>query len=150
MKIIFLDVDGVLATPDNWMKGAPRHPIFAYHWNPVCVQRLNEIIEATDAQIVLSSTWRHEFNADTKLLKPLFEHNKVNRVPFDITPRYYMRKRQDEIKEWFDAANTKPEKFIILDDWQIDGFGKYFIRCDERYGITEEIKEKAIKLLNSK
>jgi len=48
MKLIFLDIDGVLATQAT-----------RYNYLDVeCVARLDRVLEATGAQIILSSTWR--------------------------------------------------------------------------------------------
>jgi hypothetical protein len=53
MKIVFLDIDGVL----NCKKTAnPRK--FPYIVDPVLLVRFNELIARTDAKGVLSSTWR--------------------------------------------------------------------------------------------
>ncbi len=55
MRIIFLDIDGVLVNRASFLM--PRvHAYTPAH--PDCVTQLNRIIEATGAHIVLSSVWR--------------------------------------------------------------------------------------------
>ncbi len=57
MKIIFLDIDGVL-NHMYWlkkMKGVEGDKKF---FDPDCVRRLNTITDKTGAKIVLSSSWR--------------------------------------------------------------------------------------------
>jgi len=52
MKVIFLDIDGVLnVIPQG-------HDKYGGIFHPEFVENLRTIIEATDAKIVISSTWR--------------------------------------------------------------------------------------------
>jgi HAD domain in Swiss Army Knife RNA repair proteins len=53
MKVIFLDVDGVLNS-----KKTPNPGKFPYIVDPILLSRLLELLRLTDAKIVLSSTWR--------------------------------------------------------------------------------------------
>lgn len=61
MKILFLDIDGVLNHPGTYAQGAPwrreagqvRVPIA-----PECMAQLNRLVARTGAQIVISSSWR--------------------------------------------------------------------------------------------
>ena len=55
MKVIFLDIDGVLAHTDylNWQ---------TRHIDPERVRFLAKIVELTDAQIVLTSTWKDGYD----------------------------------------------------------------------------------------
>jgi len=147
-KIIFLDIDGVLANKKSWGLGKKHwHDDFSYPWDKECVRLFNEIIEKTDAEIVFSSSWRTGWNHRNGLIKPLFDHNGVNRVPFDVTPQKWSSTRSEEISMWL-KANEKPTQFIILDDDFISGFSENFVQCDTEIGITEEIKNKSIEILN--
>ena len=55
MKVIFLDIDGVLTHTDylNWQ---------TRHIDPERVRFLAKIVELTDAQIVLTSTWKDGYD----------------------------------------------------------------------------------------
>ncbi len=71
MKVIFLDIDGVFNSelyykqrPDNSLWGG------SHEFDPETVKRFNEIIDATDAKIVVSSAWR---KGDLKYLQDLFK-----------------------------------------------------------------------------
>jgi hypothetical protein len=65
MRIIFLDIDGVLNS-ENWFrrrfKEVDKYTISAdypyYEFDPLLVKNLNKIIQETDAKVVVSSTWR--------------------------------------------------------------------------------------------
>lgn len=66
MKIIFLDIDGVLNHQDWYCRRheemdqndiVSHYPL--YEFDPESVKWLNHIIEATGSKVVVSSTWRH-------------------------------------------------------------------------------------------
>ena len=59
-KIIFLDIDGVIATPENIDNGS---------WGLVDTKQelLGEILKYTNADIVLSSSWRENDLHNTKM-----------------------------------------------------------------------------------
>lgn len=148
-KIIFLDIDGVLATPKCWGAGRKTwHDDFSYGWDKECVKLFNEIIEKTDCEIVFSSAWRVGYNHTRGNIKELFDHNGVNRVPFDVTPQKMSSHRSQEIRMWLET-NGVPNRYCILDDDFIDTFPDNFIQCDSEVGITEEIRDIVIALLNS-
>ena len=60
-KILFLDIDGVLNT-QRWHKkmveGHAPKDSFGYDFDPEAVANLCRIIEATGAEIVISSSWK--------------------------------------------------------------------------------------------
>ena len=58
-KIIFLDIDGVLATPEFLKLGE-------WALNPAKQKLLGIILSETDAEIVLSSSWRYNTLEQTK------------------------------------------------------------------------------------
>jgi len=60
IKIIFLDIDGVLATPDSLKDNGD--------WGLVdrCQTELGKILDATGAKIVLTSSWRLHTLDDTR------------------------------------------------------------------------------------
>ena len=62
MKIIFLDIDGVLNS-DTWEKSkAFKNGVYPSNsFDPFSVQLLNNIINETQAKVVLTSTWRLKF-----------------------------------------------------------------------------------------
>ena len=50
-RVIFLDIDGVLAPIRRWDRYGDL--------DPVCIQVLNEIVARGGADVVVSSTWRY-------------------------------------------------------------------------------------------
>jgi HAD domain in Swiss Army Knife RNA repair proteins len=103
MKIIFLDIDGVLNS-----KKTPNPRKFPYVVDPKLLRLLVGLIEKTDAKIVLSSTWR---------LDPIaIMAAKYWGVPvFDLCPDMPDRPRRDEITEWI-AAHSDVTRFAVIDD----------------------------------
>ena len=60
-KYLFLDIDGVL-NHDEWFE-SEQYKKHQENWqksmfDPVCVERVNKILEATGARLVVSSSWR--------------------------------------------------------------------------------------------
>lgn len=137
MKVIFLDIDGVLATPASY--GEPSY-FFAdgvYHgdkWARLgfhglakdCCKMLQELAEEADAKIVISSTWRHgepeDFMDLCRYLKkcgvtaPIIGRTGSHRKRFSDY-RYSTYERGDEIKEFVDTYPKEPiTHFVVFDD----------------------------------
>lgn len=166
-KYIFLDIDGVIATPRSIEEGA-------WGLTSDCQERLGKIIEATDARIVLSSSWRHN---DLKRTIPFMMEKGFQfcdrLIGVTIRAYHYINKDQKihlsiprgvEIDQWIDAnihSNNgkdwerkkigKDFTYVILDDdsdmllEQKD----YFIHTDGMIGLTDSHVEQAIKILNT-
>jgi hypothetical protein len=62
MRIIFLDIDGVLNHPGTYCEGAPWRreagELLPVPVAPECMARLNRLVAETGARIVISSSWR--------------------------------------------------------------------------------------------
>lgn len=57
MKILFLDIDGVLNSY-QFYENKSNQELVDNPFDTACVRHLKTIIDATDAKIVLTSTWR--------------------------------------------------------------------------------------------
>lgn len=153
MKIIFLDIDGVLNVnrPERDDYGSLFHDEF--------VENLRKIIDATGAKIVISSTWRM---SGYKIMKEMWASRKLPGKIFDITPYHISRHRGQEIQDWIDCSDEFHEgidRYVILDDdtdmmphqipYYVQTFdGDNFNTGVEGYGLTDECANKAIKILN--
>jgi len=116
MKLIFLDIDGVLATAENALM--PKHPEFSFPFDSDCVTILNKIIDHTSAEIIFTSDWRVYFGMDLQRLDQLFKYNKVIKSPIDFTPNLF-RKRYKEILNYIHKHNRSITSFVILDDMDL-------------------------------
>ena len=154
MKVIFLDIDGVLNHEQHykWLmetdEPTPLQEVYPYsEFNPKSCQLLNEIIKETGAQIVVSSSWRLD---GENRLNSLFKHFGLPRI-YDITPVFNNRVRGDEIKQWL-SEHPNVDKYAILDD-DTDMLPEqipFFIKTNPyEDGLNEECKEKAIEILNN-
>jgi len=167
-KYIFLDIDGVIATPEYTNNGV-------WCLNPEKQKLLKKIIDNTGAKIVLSSSWRYSSLERTK------QHMKdegflFNDILIDVTIRayHYLEKgtkihlsipRGVEIKQWIDAnihsdngKNWNRKKlgvdftYVILDD-DTDMLLEHkdnFIKTNSTKGLTINGVNKAIEILNNK
>lgn len=144
IKVIFLDIDGVLNGYSWWTRFV--YPIIRklhllkkvnkyYDLFGVRTYRvflLSIIVKITGAKIVLSSSWRHGWNTPyekcgdrMKELKDKLKKFKLEVI--DITPSISTKRtssdRGVEIKWWLDHALSKGyivESFVILDDEKFD------------------------------
>ena len=164
MKVIFLDVDGVLNSEDDLLIYRAKNNITGCILYTEVEDRplklLKEIIDKTNAKIVVSSSWRTDCDRSGK--KSIFGNELytklVNRLAdydievYDITPSLKSdTQRGDEIREWL--LENPIDDFIILDD---DSDMCEFLNTDRfikttyKHGLTEDIKELAIKKLKDR
>ncbi len=122
MKVIFLDVDGVLNS-DEYFDKIKNLNIDGIQ-SEIDVEKikmLNMAINETGAKIVLTSSWRYTRNAQ-ELKKLLSEYG----IPTDSTP-FIQNKRGLEIKQYL-LENPDVENFIIVDDELFDSYDDELIK----------------------
>lgn len=144
-KVIFLDIDGVLAVHQDdesdisfFLKGT------TYPFTPECVMVLNEILRLTNAEIVLTSSWRLFFNREE--IQRIFEENGVFKSPIDFTSIIPEDDRNREVELFI--QKYKIQKFLILDDINY-GFAKdFFIRTNGKKGLNDEHISRAVSTLS--
>lgn len=92
MKIIFLDIDGVLNCENAYKNGECQYQSWTWedgrkdHYQRFCVKSknlLNKLIEETDAKIVISSTWRM---SGIEFMKKVWEFEEMKGEIIGITP----------------------------------------------------------------
>jgi Swiss Army Knife RNA repair-like protein len=169
MRILFLDIDGVLNNPGTYCSGAPwRHeegeqlrvPI-----EPSCMTRLNRLIAETGARVVISSSWRL-FARWEDLGPALTRYGLVGEVIGETpdlvndpvwleawrtregAPFHYERlERGMEIAEWL-KAHPEVEAFAILDDCSdMAELKPQLVLCDPVTGLDDPDVERAKWLL---
>lgn len=120
MKAIFLDIDGVIATPSsvrlNYLLG--RDPTNQWY-DGVALTYLGRLVEQTGAVVVLTSTWREDLEHQNPMTKAimdnLFAQLKAVGAPVsDLTPVLREADRSAEIGAWLDAHPC--EHYAIFDD----------------------------------
>lgn len=143
MKLIFLDIDGVLVTNRSLMAGNE------YRFDKECVKNLLEILTITGAKIVISSSWREDRTLNQ--LKLLFENNGLGDNIIDITPIHGDHEiRGSEIKAFLDRSDLKIDKFVIIDDEEEMGeLAPYLVETNFKSGIDECVKKQVFEKLKS-
>lgn len=146
MKVIFLDIDGVLNS-DEWHKSNKKKPI-----SPYCVSFLNKIINATNAKIVISSAWRVSMQGTLSHLKKAGLAGEV----IGSTPIFMMdewrkdKSRGAEINQWLRDNASKIDNYVILDDRDDFTYDQslHAVKTNYIIGLTENDADKAIEILN--
>lgn len=156
MKIIFLDIDGVLNCENSRSCCGEYRGI-----DDKKAKNLAKIVEKTGAKIVLISTWKEGwYKIDKKYQDILANYldkkmKKQGLIIFDKTLDYsggqYLS-RGEGILEYLSRAHAK--NYVILDDLQFDydgcGLTNNFVKTNNiRDGLTEILADKAIEILNS-
>jgi Swiss Army Knife RNA repair-like protein len=103
-RVVFLDIDGVLAPIRRWDRYGDLEP--------ACIAVLNEIVTIARADVVVSSTWRHG-KAVAELQVMLEAEGFTGRV-VDKTPAVPGAKRGEEIAAWL--AEHAVGGYVIIDD----------------------------------
>ena len=137
MKVLFTDIDGVLNCRNTHN---PRK--LPYVVDPQLVVRFKEVIAATKAKIVLSSTWRYDPAG-------LFSARYWG-IPFDdVLPDMPGQPRRDEILAWL-AANPTTTRYAVLDDEDDELDELPLFQPNDRVGLTEEVCVGLIAYLNGR
>lgn len=148
MKIIFLDIDGVLKRIQD--RGI----------NPTLIANVKELVEKTGAKIVISSDWKH--NGLEFVKKYLIE---IQEHIIDITPSLEIKKKFSdnfelfvpvprglEIKEWIERNTTMDMciiNYVIIDD-SIDMLytqKNNYVNVLQHVGFDKKCLEKALEIL---
>ena len=123
MKVIFLDIDGVLNSNDWYVyrrdavemdSVEAQYPF--YEFDPRAVERLNRIIKETGAKIVVSSSWRSGETVES--LQFLFDRVGIVGEVVGLTPHLWCKKPYEE----FDGYRV-PRGCEI--DWWLDNHGEF-------------------------
>lgn len=150
MKIIFLDFDGVISTYEK-----------RWTFDMKKLELLKEIVDKTDAKIVVSSSWKLGFTEVDDFIKCFYNNPKnkdLNNVTifdwfansiYDITDNNGPW-RGYEIQRWIDKHNEEIESYVILDDDSDFNDNQLFnfVQTDGYEGITSREVKLCIKILN--
>lgn len=122
MKVIFLDIDGVLNS-DSYFDKIRNLNIqgIESEVDVEKIQLLKKAVDETGANVVLSSSWRYTRNAQY-LKELLLNYN----IYTDSTP-FIQNERGLEIKQWL-AEHPYVEDFVILDDEIFDSYDENLIK----------------------
>ena len=161
MKVLFLDIDGVLNSLDNvysriylWKHSNKNKSRDEYGdiFDERCVRWLQYIIEKTDCKIVVSSTWR---KGGLKYIHNLWKFRNLPGEVIDITPSVVDNNlislygeeadRGYEIQQWIE--DNSPERYCIVDDDNDMLSCQIFVKTDSAFGLTRKDAMKIIRIL---
>ncbi len=157
MKVLFLDIDGVL-NDHTYNEVAGSNTI-----KPECVEHFNKIIaKVPDLRIVLSSAWRYMVlnQAMTKsgfsyMLRTHGVSKEIN--VFDVLPQDAtqaegdkgIKDRTEKIKAWTEMSLWyTTDRWAALDDLALELDPEHFVRTDGKVGLTEQDAARVIEILN--
>lgn len=163
--LIFLDIDGVLNTHETDPE------VLCGQIHPHKVRRLNQILRATGAKIVLSSAWRyivHRGEANLMGMEWLLRSHGVlagrllavtrpdrlrTFTTYNGVPAAWPveNERGQQIAEWLaDNGGAKAYRYVVIDDLDLGIItaGHPFVQTDGAVGLTDADVEDAIAILN--
>lgn len=149
--VIFLDIDGVLNSHQFLAQNAHLKWEDQVFIDETKMNILKDIVAKTDARIVLSSSWRRDFDDQ---IKPLSD---AASLMLEIFSRFDLQiwdkteddiDKADSINRWLDANKKAVQNYVVLDDDYLDVTASNFIKTSFYRGLTDEIADKAINILN--
>lgn len=165
MKVIFLDIDGVLnsqlfyekkSQDDRCEEKAEIH-FYEKMIDKDAVELLNKMVAETGAKVVISSTWRKGKNIEW--LQNVLKSRGFRHEVLDKTPVLWLSKncesnitvpRGVEIMAWL-KDHPEVKRYVIFDDdsdmlfWQKENY----FRVDGYCGLTPNLVYRATRYLNN-
>ena len=148
MKVIFLDIDGVM---NAWETQPTKEKGGMLSIHAPQLKQLQRIIEETGAKIVLSSTWRLYPDLKKKVLDSgihFIDCTPCMRRPVGTSIEYCERGK--EIQDWLDR-HPDVEDFVIIDDdndMTEAQQSHYFRTTSASKGLRKDIANDIISYLN--
>jgi hypothetical protein len=136
-RVIFLDIDGVLAPIHHWDRYGDL--------DPACIQVLNEIAAQGGADVVVSSTWRYGRTVaqlQAMLAAQGFTGRVIDKTPIGVQGAG----RGDEIAAWLEAHAV--DGFVIIDDHlDMGALGAHLVQTHPAHGLQPADAPPAIATL---
>ena len=166
MKVIFLDIDGVLNYTQWYVSDRNPGNINGQEGDidPLCIERVLRICKETGAKVVISSDWRISWEGTLMRLERmgLTRDIVIDKTPELIWTRMsmhdYMLSEEDEDYEfsrgrevdlWLEA-HPECTNFVIIDDRMdfTDEQEPHFVKVNPMCGLTDDNVDIAIMILN--
>jgi hypothetical protein len=149
MKILFLDIDGVLNSHEDFRT---TRSTTGKVLNMDMVARLKTIIERTDAKVVISSTWRR-YPKHMRFFRDKTGIRYIAMTPvIEMAGSYLVGDRGEEIQRWMDTHKAYDiESYVILDDENdfLPHQQEHFVETGYYHGgLLGQHVEKAVEILN--
>lgn len=145
MKIIFLDIDGVLNNWNSMEEDTWVQALDFTNWDINALIVLQSIVDATEAKIVISSSWRKLIGSSIDWWNYQFRQADLDAECIGITCSVSNGFRGEEVHLWLEEH--KPEAYVILDDDRDFHPGQNLVHVDGKYGLLPEHGRKAVEIL---
>ncbi len=152
MKVIFLDVDGVMISEESFLLTMALGGRMVF-FSRKAMKALKKLVRRTGAVVVLTSSWRPmPGHAPTRSYEQFCTALQRNGTPlFDRTPWLEDREhdRSDEIAAWLEEH--QPEAWVIIDDndrfRNHPEFRERWVPIDAAHGLTSAEADRAAEVL---
>lgn len=138
MKVLFLDIDGVL---NSWGGHDGKGGILGIHRTNV--ELLNSVVRDTGCEVVLSSTWRLVWGIRGTNVK--LRNAGACFDLFDDTP--ISLRRGMEIQIWL-SSRSDVSHYAVVDDGLILGHDGAFVRTNMQIGLEQHHCDALVSILN--
>lgn len=102
MKVIFLDIDGVLNSNDWYVKTRGVGGYNGGDIDPECIELINDLIDATGAKIIMSSSWRSDYENSCEYL---YDNGLYCDAIIGKTPHFCYTCQNDDIRSTLCRGN---------------------------------------------
>ena len=153
MKVIFLDIDGVLNSSSffNRIFTEEGHCFVNNLLDQNALLNLKDLLWQTGAYIVISSTWRFDIDTLKKQFAPYGITIAGTTQIENIASNDFAISRSSEIQNFLE---TRPcfNSYVIIDDLNKMFFSEqqqcHLVSTDPKIGLTKQDVQKAIEILN--
>ena len=151
ISVLMLDFDGVVNSRAYWDRyqagEIAKLPDFAHAIDPEAVRRLNRVLVATGASVVVSRSWRHGRTVAQR--QAILAARGFQGTVSDVTPDFRGAPRGQEIRAWMCSKRVYPREIAILDDdGDMGDLTPRLVRTDPAVGLTDADALKAVAMLN--
>lgn len=149
MKVLFLDIDGVLNS-ETYFQTLTNPAVLPAdsHIDPQAVASLQQIIDGSQAKVVISSSWRKFFSLDE--LRRILAGKGLLADIIGATPSTHShRARGLEIRAWLRENKTMPIDGILVldDDTDMASVEPWALNTEWTHGLRPEDVQTALQIL---
>jgi hypothetical protein len=140
MRILFLDMDGVMNNPGDYVAGSPLLPPGPI--NAEALKLLQSFVVEHELEVVISSTWR--FASNKEEMEGLLGLSLHEDWCTGDSPHSF---RGDEVREWLTNHPCDDLQYVILDDSADFHVDQLFVNVFGHIGLSKRDLDFASRLL---
>jgi hypothetical protein len=118
MKVLFLDHDGVICLASEWGSRFKNQEGLDSHFdrfNDKAVDVLNEVIDETDCEIVVSSDWKYHSALET--MQEIYRIRGIKKAPIDYTSQVLDNSDIPEGFTWIRHEDLEQTRSLEIKKW---------------------------------